>query len=35
MKISLDFIGSNAFEKDAWKRRALPMAMVLIGAFAL
>ena len=35
MKISLDFIGSNAFEKDAWKRRALPTAMVLIGAFAL
>jgi nitrogen fixation/metabolism regulation signal transduction histidine kinase len=35
MKISLDFIGSNAFEKDAWKRRALPMAMVLIGTFAL
>ena len=35
MKISLDFIGSNAFEKDAWKRRALPMAMALIGAFAL
>ena len=35
MKISLDFIGSNAFEKDAWKRRALPMAMVLIGVFAL
>jgi nitrogen fixation/metabolism regulation signal transduction histidine kinase len=35
MKISLDFIGSNAFEKDAWKRRALPMAMVLIGIFAL
>jgi len=35
MKISLDFIGSNAFEKDAWKRRALPTAMVLIGVFAL
>jgi len=35
MKISLDFIGSNAFEKDAWKRRALPIAMALIGAFAL
>ena len=35
MKISLDFIGSNAFEKDAWKRRALPTAMALIGAFAL
>lgn len=35
MKISLDFIGSNAFEKDAWKRRALPTAMVLIAAFAL
>ncbi|QWD94576.1 HAMP domain-containing protein [Polynucleobacter sp. MG-Unter2-18] len=35
MKISLDFIGSNAFEKDAWKRRALPLAMVVTGAFAL
>jgi nitrogen fixation/metabolism regulation signal transduction histidine kinase len=35
MKISLDFIGSNAFEKDAWKRRALPTAMAVIGAFAL
>jgi nitrogen fixation/metabolism regulation signal transduction histidine kinase len=35
MKISLDFIGSNAFEKDAWKRRALPTAMGVIGAFAL
>ena len=35
MKISLDFIGSNAFEKDAWKRRALPTAMVMIGAIAL
>ena len=35
MKISLDFIGSNAFEKDAWKRRALPTAMALIGTFAL
>ena len=35
MKISLDFIGSNAFEKDAWKRRALPIAMGVIGAFAL
>ena len=35
MKISLDFIGSNAFEKDAWKRRALPTAMAAIGAFAL
>ena len=35
MKISLDFIGSNAFEKDAWKRRALPIAMAAIGAFAL
>ena len=35
MKISFDFIGSNAFEKSAWKRRALPIAMGLIGAFAL
>lgn len=35
MKISLDFIGSNAFEKSAWKRRALPIAMGLIGVFAL
>ncbi|MBU3637905.1 ATP-binding protein [Polynucleobacter sp. es-MAR-4] len=35
MKISLDFIGSNAFEKDAWKRRALPIAMTAIGTFAL
>lgn len=35
MKISLDFIGSNAFEKDAWKRRALPIAMAAIGTFAL
>lgn len=35
MKISLDFIGSNAFEKDAWKRRALPIAMAVIGSFAL
>ena len=35
MKISFDFIGSNAFEKDAWKRRALPIAMAVIGAFAL
>jgi nitrogen fixation/metabolism regulation signal transduction histidine kinase len=35
MKISLDFIGSNAFEKDAWKRRALPIAMTVIGTFAL
>jgi nitrogen fixation/metabolism regulation signal transduction histidine kinase len=35
MKISLDFVGSNAFEKDAWKRRALPTAMMLIGVFAL
>ena len=35
MKISLDFIGSNAYKKDAWKRRALPTAMVLIAAFAL
>ncbi|MBU3588762.1 HAMP domain-containing protein [Polynucleobacter sp. 80A-SIGWE] len=35
MKISFDFIGSNAFEKDAWKRRALPIAMAAIGAFAL
>ena len=35
MKISLDFIGSNAFEKDVWKRRALPMAMAAIGTFAL
>jgi len=35
MKISLDFIGSNAFEKDAWKRRALPIAMAVIATFAL
>jgi nitrogen fixation/metabolism regulation signal transduction histidine kinase len=35
MKISLDFIGPNALEKDAWKRRALPIAMAVIGAFAL
>lgn len=35
MKLSFDFIGSNAFEKSAWKRRALPIAMGLIGAFAL
>lgn len=35
MKISFDLIGSNAFEKSAWKRRALPIAMGLIGAFAL
>ena len=35
MKISFDFIGSNAFEKDAWKRRALPIAMAVIGTFAL
>ncbi|AKD26380.1 Signal transduction histidine kinase involved in nitrogen fixation and metabolism regulation [Polynucleobacter duraquae] len=35
MKISLNFIGPNAFEKDAWKRRALPIAMVVTGAFAL
>ena len=35
MKISFDFIGSNAFEKSAWKRRALPIAMSVIGAFAL
>ena len=35
MKISFDFIGSNAFEKDAWKRRALPIAMGAIGVFAL
>ena len=35
MKISLDFIGSNAFEKDAWKRRALPIAMAVIASFAL
>ena len=35
MKISFDFIGSNAFEKSAWKRRALPIAIGLIGAFAL
>ncbi|MBU3621454.1 ATP-binding protein [Polynucleobacter sp. CS-Odin-A6] len=35
MKLSLDFIGSNAFEKSAWKRRALPIAMSVIGAFAL
>lgn len=35
MKTSFDFIGSNAFEKSAWKRRALPIAMALIGAFAL
>ncbi|MEY4496417.1 MAG: hypothetical protein RL744_1481 [Pseudomonadota bacterium] len=35
MKISLDFIGSNAFEKDAWKRRALPTAMAVIATFAL
>ncbi len=35
MKISLDFIVSNAFEKDAWKRRALPIAMAVIGTFAL
>ena len=35
MKISFDFIGSNAFEKNAWKRRALPIAMSVIGAFAL
>jgi nitrogen fixation/metabolism regulation signal transduction histidine kinase len=35
MKMSFDFIGSNAFEKDAWKRRALPIAMGIIGIFAL
>jgi nitrogen fixation/metabolism regulation signal transduction histidine kinase len=35
MKISLDFIGSNAFEKNVWKRRGLPIAMAVIGAFAL
>lgn len=35
MKISLDFIGSNAFEKDAWKRRVLPTALAAIGVFAL
>ncbi|WP_114654187.1 sensor histidine kinase [Polynucleobacter necessarius] len=35
MKISLDFIGSNAFERDIWKRRALPIAMAVIGTFAL
>jgi nitrogen fixation/metabolism regulation signal transduction histidine kinase len=35
MKISFDLIGSNAFEKNAWKRRALPIAMAVIGAFAL
>jgi nitrogen fixation/metabolism regulation signal transduction histidine kinase len=35
MKISFDFIGSNAFEKNVWKRRGLPIAMAVIGAFAL
>ena len=35
MKLSFDFIGSNAFEKSAWKRRALPIALSVIGAFAL
>ena len=35
MKISFDFIGSNAFEKDAWKRRVLPIAIGVIGVFAL
>jgi len=35
MRLSFDFIGSNAFEKSAWKRRALPIAMSVIGAFAL
>jgi len=35
MKMPFDFIGSNAFEKSAWKRRALPIAMSVIGAFAL
>ena len=35
MKISFDFIGSNAFEKDAWKRRVLPTALAAIGVFAL
>lgn len=35
MKLSFDFIGSNAFEKNVWKRRALPIAMSVIGAFAL
>ena len=34
MKMSFDFIGSNAFEKNAWKRRALPLAMAVIGTFA-
>ena len=35
MKISFDFIGSNAFEKNVWKRRALPIAVAVIGTFAL
>jgi nitrogen fixation/metabolism regulation signal transduction histidine kinase len=35
MKISFDFIGSNAFEKNVWKRRALPIAIGVIGVFAL
>ena len=35
MKMAFDFLGSNAFEKDAWKRRALPIAMAAIGVFAL
>jgi nitrogen fixation/metabolism regulation signal transduction histidine kinase len=35
MKISFDFIKQNVFEKNAWKKRALPVAMGVIGAFAL
>ncbi len=35
MKLFFDFIGSNAFERSAWKRRALPIATAVIGAFAL
>jgi nitrogen fixation/metabolism regulation signal transduction histidine kinase len=35
MKIALTFFKANTFEKEVWKKRALPIAIVVIGAFAL
>ena len=35
MKISFAFLSPEAFDKAVWKRRALPIAMGIIGTFAL
>ena len=35
MKISAAYLNSKVFQKEVWRRRALPIATAVIGAFAL